>query len=159
MGSLQENQWHELGIMRLYCRYFYYGKEVFLESLSWKFRWFFWFYATQKILTITTTKITINPNYRNIEYPELEGTDKDHRVQLLALLSTTWNSNLESVLQTLLNSGSLGSPFHALPAFEWRTFSSHPVWPSADAAPCCSKKMTANGFSQSTKEIKFIKQD
>lgn len=29
------------------------------------------------------------PNDRNIEYPELEGTDKDQRVQLLALLSTT----------------------------------------------------------------------
>lgn len=58
------------------------------------------------------------PNDRNIEYPELEGTDKDQRVQLLALLSTT----------------SLTAP----PEIQtWRAFSRHfELWQPGEPLPC-----------------------
>ena len=49
-------------------------------------------------------------NHRIIEYPKLEGTHKDHRVQLLAPHSTTQKSDhtTESVVQTLLELWQLG---------------------------------------------------
>ena len=75
---------------------------------------------------------------RVIEYPELEGTHKDHRVQLLALHRTTQKPDCmsESTVETLLElwhlgamPTALGSPFHAhCPLVQ--TLSPTPICPS-----------------------------
>ena len=61
-------------------------------------------------------------NHRATEYPELQGTLKDHQIQLPSTRRTTQNSNptSESDIQMLLElrqlgavPSALGSPFHA----------------------------------------------
>ena len=84
-------------------------------------------------------------NHRITEQPKLEGTHKDHWVQLLAPHRTTQKSNYlsESSVQMLLELQQLGAMptalgrlFQRLSTFWWSAFSWYPTWPSPDAAPC-----------------------
>ena len=85
-------------------------------------------------------------NRRIMLYPKLEGTDKDHWVQLLGAHSTTQNSNplSESTVQLLLEfqqlgavTTALGSLFHAhLLSGEEPFLKTHLSLPYT--APCCS---------------------
>ena len=84
--------------------------------------------------------------YRIIEYSKLEGTHKDHQVQLLALHSTNQKSDhmSASVFHMLPELSTLvpwalpwGACSSAQPLW-WRTFSWYPTWASCFTAPCCS---------------------
>ena len=82
----------------------------------------------------------VNQKYHKItEYPNLEGTLKDHWVQLQAPHRTTQNSNpvSESTVQALLEFWqpgavpiALGRPFQGLTTLWWRTFFQPPTWHS-----------------------------
>jgi len=88
----------------------------------------------------------ISCNNRSIEYPNLEGTHKDHSVQTLLPHKTTQKPNpmSEGIVQMLLElwqlravPTALGSPFHAHRPLV-QTLSLTPSCPSPGTAPCHS---------------------
>ena len=86
-----------------------------------------------------------NSGHRSIEseYPELEGTLKDHQVQLLAPHKSQ-TICLRALSRCFLHSDSLGlcplawAAYSVLTALWLRIFSLTPSRPSPDTAPCCS---------------------